>query len=449
MKKQVMRMIVSMTAASIGFSAHGAGTSDRLYAGTAKADISYKAGAERGNGKTVTAEDIKGRLLARVVVLSNEKVSLAIVSADMILFPSARVVRESKEKWKVDHVILVGTHTHSGGYPIGGCTKIHPEGTANPAWTRMGDPAEILNLEFPEDPWYKETEDKVIAAIGEAMKNKFPARITSGRGPFKSAYMAHNRRLVKENGKVEMLFANPARIPTTPVDPTVGVIRIDDEAGNPRALLVNYACHAVTVMGSGFVSADFPGFMCDYVEKELGAECMAMFLPGALGDMNCYEMALKGEHGLNIARQAGLSLGKGALKVAKDLKPGPTENASLKVKESVLKLAHGSDKTKTSNVGILTAVIDDKIALVAIPGEPFIQHQLDLRAQSPTADTWVLGLGYCGTGTPIALYIPTIQAIKEGGYGATEASFLESGAGERIVAEGIDSIKELTGKTKD
>ncbi len=431
----------------MGGNSYGADDSGRLLAGTAKADITYKAGDVRGK-KTIAAEDIKDRLFARVIVLQDGNLSVAIVSADMIFFPSARVIKEAKEKWKVNHVILCGTHTHSGGYQNGGCTKIHPEGTANPAWTRMGDPAEVLNLSFPEDPWYKDAEDKVIAAIGEAKKNLFPARISAKRAPFESAYMAHNRRLVKPDGKVEMLWANPERIPTNPVDPTVGVIRIDDASGTPRALLVNYACHAVTLMKAGFISPDFPGAMCDYVEKELGDKCMAMFIQGAEGDIDPYEMSLLGEHALNISRQAGISLGKGALSAAKQIEPSKNARGSIKVKESVLTLGRRDDKTKTSDVGILTMLINDDIAIVTIPGEPFIQHQLDLVRKSPVANTFLFDLAYCGTGTPFAIYIPTIQAIKDGGYGATESSFLESGAGEKMVDEGVASINELKNRQK-
>jgi len=444
MIRQITGILVGIAAVGAGLNVYGA-DAGKILAGTAKVDISYPAGIVRGK-TTITAENIKDKLFARVLFLSDEKTSFAIVSADIIFFPSARVVREAKEKWKVDHVILCGTHTHSGGYPNGGCTKIHPEGTANAQWTRMGDPAEILNLEFPEDSWYRETEDKVVAAIGEAKNTMFPARIASAREPFESAYMAHNRRQVKENGQVVMLWANPARIPTKPTDPTIGVIRIDDESGQARALLVNYACHAVTLMGSGFVSADFPGVMCDYVEKELGEQCLAVFLQGAEGDMDPYEMSLKGEHGLNIARQAGISLGKRAVRVARNLKPEPAANVSLKIKESVLTLAHRNDKSKTSQVGILTALISGKIALVTIPGEPFLQHQLDLRKKSPLPDTFLLGLAYCGAGTPFAIYIPTAQAVKEGGYGAVEASFLEADAGARMVDAGVAAIKELQTK---
>ena len=49
---------------------------------------------------------------------------------------------------------------------------------------------------------------------------------------------------------------------TFPVDPTVGVIRIDRGDGTPLAILVNYACHPV-VFGPDNLdySADYPSEM--------------------------------------------------------------------------------------------------------------------------------------------------------------------------------------------
>ena len=85
-------------------------------------------------------------------------------------------------------------------------------------------------------------------------------------------------------------WENPNRIPTKPVDPIVGVIRIEDLSGRPRSLAVQYACHPVTLMGVGIVSRDFPGAMVDHIEAELGADCMAMFLQGASGDLDPYDL---------------------------------------------------------------------------------------------------------------------------------------------------------------
>ena len=407
-------------------------------AGTAKVEITPSA---------ESAVDLLGQplrlrdpLFARVLVLKDEKLSVAIVSVDLIVFASQKVIAEARSKWGVDHVILSATHTHAGMAPRGMIIK---PPTA-PDWTRSGKaPAETVDWPgLSADPWYAETETKIVAAIGQAMQNRFPARIVVGKGPFESAYMAHNRRLVRD-GRVSALWENPDRRPTQPIDPTVGVIRVEDLSGKPRAFAVHYACHPVALMGTGVVSRDFPGAMVDFVEQELGEGCMGMFLQGAQGDLDPYDLHnLRGENRFNIARQAGISLGKGALRLAKELR-GSGQSPNLQVKESLLTIPNRNGN-KTTDVGLLTVVINRDLAFVAIPGEPFIQHQLDLTEKSPITNTFILGLAYHGQGTPFVVYIPTVQAVKEGGYGATECSFLAADAGEKMVAEGLISIQQLT-----
>jgi hypothetical protein len=406
-------------------------------AGTAKVEITPSA---------ESAVDLFGQplrlrdpLFARVLVLKDEKVSIAIVSVDLIVFASQKVIAEAKAKWGVDHVILSATHTHAGMNPRG--MLIKPP--AAPDWTRSGKaPAETVDWPgLSADPWYAETEAKIVAAIGQAMKNRFAARIVAGKGPFESAYMAHNRRLVHD-GRVSALWENPDRRPTQPIDPTVGVIRVEDQSGKPRAFAVHYACHPVALMGAGVVSRDFPGAMVDDLEQELGDDCLGMFLQGAQGDLDPYDLHnLRGENRFNIARQSGISLAKGALRVAEDLK-GSGQCPKLQVRESLLTLPNRNGN-KSTDVGLLTVLIGRDLALVAIPGEPFIQHQLDLTAKSPVANTFILGLAYHGQGTPFVVYIPTVQAVREGGYGATECSFLAADAGEKIVAEAVLSIRQL------
>lgn len=421
----------------------------RLYAGTAKVDItpdrvvfsakgeSFRLPDDLTVGAGTPPDNIHDPLYARVVVLKGRGVSLAIVSLDLILFSSLRVINEAKRKWGVDHVALCCTHTHSGAVPRGMCPTGDPWG-----WTwAQADPGETLDWPgFSEDPWYAATEEKIIAAIGEAVQGFFPARITAGQERYESPHMAHNRRLVKPDGTVTMLWANPERIPTQPVDPTVGVIRIEDDAGKPRALMVHYACHPVIVMGAGKISRDFPGAMVDHIEQALGESCMAVFLQGAQGDLDPFECGLRGDHGFEAVRKAGADLGHAALRIARGL-PAPSSEASIRVKESLVNILHRSGN-KSSEICVMTAIIND-VALVAIPGEIFIQHQLDLRERSPVPTAWMLGIAYCGQGSPYVVYIPTAQAVKEGGYGATQCSFVAADAGERMVDAAISSVKEL------
>jgi hypothetical protein len=324
---------------------------------------------------------------------------------------------------------------------------LHIQPPEKPDWTR-GNLAPAERVDWPglsADPWYAETEAKVVAAIGEAQRNRFAARIVTGTGTLESAYMAHNRRLVRD-GKAKAMWDNPDRRPTSPVDPTVGVIRVDDAAGRTRAIAVHYACHPVGLMGAGVVSPDFPGAMCDYVEQELGGECMAMFLQGASGDLDPYDLNLRGENRFNIVRQAGISLGKGAMKISQRLSAPAVRSASLEVRETLTAVPYRTGN-RTVDIGLLTAVINGDTALAAIPGEPFVEHQLNLRGASPTPNAFMLGLAYHGQGTPFVVYIPTVQAVKEGGYGAAECSFVAADAGTTLVREAAAAIAALLKQT--
>ncbi len=409
-----------------------------LMAGTAKVDIA----PPDGEAIDILGKKMRGGqpLYARVLVLQQGDTKVAIVSVDLIIFASPKVIEESKAKWGVDHVLLSASHTHAAPVPDGMVIK-PPLGD----WTRSPkDPGAIIDWPgLSSDPWYAATEEKIIQAIGEATKTMFPARVAAGEGPFVSAYMAHNRRLVHPDGRVEMMWDNPKRIPTTPIDPTVGFIRVEDLEGKPRAFLVHYACHPVGTMGAGFVSRDFPGATVDYIEEQLGPDCLGMFLQGASGDLDPYDMRLTGQYQLDMVRGAGISLAKGALQMSKSVPSPSTDIAgSLKVEKSLLNIGNRDGKAST-DVGIATVVINGQVALVAIPGEPFVQHQLDLRGRSPMPNAFMLGLTYSGQGSPFVVYLPTVKAAKEGGYGADVCTFLDPRAGEMMVEAALTSLKSL------
>ena len=226
------RILFFCLIAALTLCAHAADAPPTLWAGTAKVEITPPA----AQAVNLSGQPLQPRepLFARVLVLKDERTSVAIVAADLIVFASPKVVAEAKAKWGVDHVILSATHTHAAMAPRG--LLIKPP--ASPDWTRSPNgPASSVNwLRLSEDPWYAATETKVIAAIGTAMKALFPARLVAGKGAFENAYMAHNRRLVRPGGGVTALWENPDRRPTQPVDPTVGVIRVEDLTGKPASV---------------------------------------------------------------------------------------------------------------------------------------------------------------------------------------------------------------------
>ena len=107
-----------------------------------------------------------------------------------------------------------------------------------------------------------------LPGIKSAADHLQDARIGSGTG---SVFIGHNRLRVDDDGTVSWFERNPTMVPTSPVDPTVTVLRVDDRNGVPLAILTNYACHPV-VIGSdnSQYSADYPGVTNRFVEKAFG-----------------------------------------------------------------------------------------------------------------------------------------------------------------------------------
>jgi hypothetical protein len=107
-------------------------------------------------------------------------------------------------------------------------------------------------------------------------------------------------------------------VPGHPIDPSVGVIRIDDLDGNPIATVFRYSCHPVTIgPRSAVASADYPGAARRVIEQSLGG--LALFLQGCGGNINPaagmgYEIDCR-----DTKNRVGMTLGGEVLKVAADI----------------------------------------------------------------------------------------------------------------------------------
>ncbi len=396
-----------------------------IRAGLARVEITPPMGSPMGGyaARQGPSTGVHDPLQATVLLLKTDAVSIAIVSCDLRSFPSERLVRLARERKLADHVLLAVTHNHSG--PM--------------TWEDQSWPSR-------ERSWFAETENKIISAIETANQKLFPARIAAGFGEI---YLGHNRRRVEPNGKVTMFWRNEARAPTSPIDPSLGVIRIDDETGKTRALLVNYACHAV-VLGpdNRMISADYPGSLRQRIERELdGAMCL--FAQGGAGDINPYlDKQPVAQNGFGEAEKMGHALAEEALKVARRLKPQPGTSAPLRAASEVIEFRDRWEPAKSLRAGLTTLLLNDKIAIATMPGEPFVDLQIALRDKSEIEHTFLFGYTYSAGGEWIG-YIPTIRAAAEGGYGAGYNTRLEVGAGEAMVDRAIVRLYGLLGKLRD
>jgi len=416
-----------------------------LRAGVAKVDITPKTNEPLWGfeDRTDPATGTLDPLYARILVLEAGGKRIAIVTLDLgrtFGEPSLDHLKEVVSKSSgISCLLLSASHTHAG--PV-----IKDEYAGAP----------------PE--WEQTALDAIAAAIKTAADNLQVARIGSGTG---SVFIGHNRLRVNDDGTVNWFERNPTMVPTSPVDPTVTVVRIDDRNGVPLAILINYACHPV-VLGSenSQYSADYPRITNRVVEKALGGSVQSFFVQGAAGDINpYYAVTPMKENAVKLLDWTGEQLGQEVVRVAKGIQTVNDPSASIDFREETLHLKlrwdpeqfraallktfgaksleqMGAPIRPIIDARVTSVLIDKQIAIIAVPGEPFVDFQESWRARCPVPTALFFGYsnGYHG-------YLPTISAASRGGYGAASAStWVEVGAGERMVDWALIQTYQMMGK---
>ena len=373
-----------------------------------------------GYGSRVgVVESVHDPLLAKVMLMRSEKESVALITFDLRRLASERLVSEIK-KLGYDHVLLTSSHTHSG-----------PN-------------ADLYDFPNSEDPYRIKMENQVLEMVKDAQKNWFNANVGIGRSEI---YLGHNRRVVDEDGKVTMFWRNEERVPTHPVDPTLTIMRIEDESGNTKAILVHYACHPVVLGPDNLaVSSDYPGAMRQHINAQLGSDVEVFFLQGAAGDINPFQDKQPvDEKGFEVMTQVGEELGEAVLKLNQRLEGKTTTWSQLRIHHKELEFDHRWEEGKKVGISLSTLLINENLAIVGFPGEVFVEFQLNLRDRSPVQHALLMGYTMSGA-HEWPDYIPTRQAAVEGGYGAHARTHIEVGAGEIITDQAIISIYKLLGK---
>ncbi|HWF67363.1 MAG TPA: hypothetical protein VN670_08660, partial [Acidobacteriaceae bacterium] len=304
-------------------------------------------------------------------------------------------------------------------------------------------------------------------AVHTAQLHTEPVRLGVGYG---EAFIGYDRRRIEADGTVSMFWNNSARIPTWPVDPTLTVLRIDRMDGQPLAILVNYSTHPVTFGPDNLrFSADFPGQMCKTVEQAFDGKPLAFFMQGAPGDINVYDTTTPvKEDAVGRRDWAGQTLGNAAVTTAKQIQTTVDPNPSIDFAEDMLpvKLRWDPEKFRqeavremsaetykfyigpiqeTMQLPVTTVLINRKIAITGVPGEPFVQFQMSWRARCPVSSCIYLGYtnGYYG-------YFPTIKAATQGGYGAVNAiTWTQVGTGERMLDHSVIEVYKMLGRFQD
>jgi neutral ceramidase len=416
------------------------GTGDTLYAGVATRDITPGPGVpmwgygDRPGPSTGTLDP----LLATAIVLRVGEFTLAIATMDVgrvPTTPACDMIRKRVKKAGVDDVIFSASHTHGG-------------------------PA--IEIEGPSSDHIHEG---IAASIEAAAADLKPARL--GRGTV-TLDISHNRRKILDDGRVLMRWRNAERKPTSPIDHEAVVFKLDAEDGTPIATVVHFACHPVVLAGDNTeYSADWVGEMKRVVREATGAECA--FIQGGCGDINPYlDKTPRDAGGVESMRATGQAAGHAVVTALSGIDSAAPASPSIQLVRRTVDVGLRWDMSDKKQLDVFRGIYGDRFSLYLdrmskdmpvpmstlllngehgfafTPGEFFIQHQLDLKHRSPLD-----GALLCGYADDFHLYFPTIRDAVAGGYGGSSATYVGVGAAEKLIAQAMIDLGELTGRLKD
>lgn len=217
---------------------------------------------------------------------------------------------------------------------------------------------------------------RIVRAVHRAVDSMAPVKAGAGAG--REDRITINRRLRMKDGThwtIRRATPSPKDAAVAglgPLDPEIGILRLDRMDGTPLVVVYNFACHAYGGVPGGEATADLPGFASRVIE-EAWPSATAMFLQGAAGDVTPIRY--------------------------KDFDaPAPTEQLGVRLGLSTLRAAQGLSLTQEAAVRVEGGVLD-------LPRRTDVQARIDsLLAQQEEILQFFTGLG-CGThgaGTPLS-----------------------------------------------
>lgn len=348
-----------------------------------------------------------------------------------------------------EYRILCATHTHSG-----------------PA------AAMLIGCGIPDPEYWDFLAEATAHAACEALESLRPARLRYAVVPLAGHH--YNRRQVLEDGRVTLARNPGMRVKKSgPTWDQMMFVRLEDPQGEAIAGVVHWATHACTV-GGNKVSADFPGELCRRLGDRFGMPFL--YLQGACGNLNPpYQKMIREEMLDNVDRlmrdipdipwqdlptSEPFGLSAAALRLAYDPIPSAQELRETNIAmckiaetgsgpaEAITTLAdilntepgHAPDPVmmryiagalaewsilqleKKNTSGAAGCDLSLKVLRLGplvfcfVAAEVFVETALALKEAFP--DRIVNIVGYA---SPMVGYLPTDEAIEDGGYEAEYA----------------------------
>lgn len=341
-----------------------------------------------------------------------------LVTSDLLGFPRAmseRITAELKAKCGLERsqIMLSASHTHSGPVLQNALFDIYP----------LDDRQRALIAEYSAG-----LERTCVQTVAQALQQLTPVVLATGLGTTDFAANRRNNR-DPELARVRQQGGKP----NGPSDYAVPVLSVRTPAGELRAVVFGYACHATTLDALQW-SGDYPGYAQLALEaKHPGAQ--AMFWAGCGADQNPMPrrtVELCREYGERLARAVEQTLAQPLRPVAPQLRTvwdsvalefdrSPTQEelaAAVQRGGYEGRWAERLLREKQSGAPFATSCpypiqvwkLGADQLWIALGGEVVVDYALSFK-QHFGATTWVTGYA-----NDVMAYIPSHRVWQEGGY---------------------------------
>jgi hypothetical protein len=306
--RQARSALVTVVTLLAAFCPRAGADAAQLYAGVAKADITDRA-----------AKPVNDPLYVKALVLRDDAATAVIVTVDAVALGEIGRIGDGflgNVRWQLQSQL-----------------GIQPSNV-------------VVNASHCHGLVCAEVEQRTVQAVKEAMANMVPVSAGAGRGS-ENRIMENRRLKLKDGSEADVRHAyslppDEAVAGIGPVDPEIGLLRLDRKNGQPLAVVYNFACHPILGVPSGGNTADISGFASKVIEETLGDGAMALFVQGCAGDINPAQY--KDVNNPRDAEVLGNMLGLSAMRALKKIQT--KEIGELKIVNETLALPRATDMVR-------------------------------------------------------------------------------------------------------
>jgi hypothetical protein len=408
------------------------------------------------SSRDIPFEGVQHDLWAKAMAFGDEKKGYhIIISVDLLGIPH-RVTERVRDALAKEigispaNLSICAAHTHSG--PQIGNIVSH--------FHKPLDPDELADISL----YAMGLVPKLKGVALEAIENATPSLVSHAKGEVNFA--VNRRTSINPNGVS---------------DHSLPVMRITDLNGKTKAVMLNYACHAVTLgPKNNVVHGDWVGEAQLQVEENLPEGALAMVVIGCGADQNSSprmnnenpktDLVYAKDQGKQIADEVNRMLADETWKNIRQLPEGKMKYveltfANMPDPKKLAEDAKGAGRTSNYSLLLLGRMarsgdIPEKIdypiqvwdfgkdlVMIFLAGEVVVDYAIRLKQELGEDRVWVNAYA-----NDMPCYIPSLRVLKEGGYEAESAmigyekpsKFTEDV--EEIIINGIYSILPKSSK---